>query len=190
VTVRGGLPVTSGTRTAIDMMTIADHEHALVTVNGLLHAGETSIAQIERRYAGMVHDPHTLSVPIVLALADRRCESAGESRFYWLCRRQELPAPVPQYEIRNKAGRVVARVDFAWPELGVFLEFDGVVKYHRYRRPGESIEDAVIREKRREELICGLTGWRCIRIIWADLERPERTTARILAVLRGEPWAA
>ena len=46
------------------------------------------------------------------------------------------------------------------------------------------------REKRREELICGLTGWRCIRIVWADLYRPELVIARIVAAMRGENWAA
>ena len=49
----------------------------------------------------------------------------------------------------------------------------------------------MLREKHREELICGLTGWRCIRIVWADLYHPERTAARILATLRRTSrWAA
>ena len=43
--------------------------------------------------------------------------------------------------------------------------------------------DAVLREKRRESRIAELTGWRCIRITWADLERPSATMARILAML-------
>ena len=33
------------------------------------------------------------------------------------------------------------------------------------------------RERKREEAICRLTGWRCIRITWADLYYPERTCA-------------
>ena len=49
-----------------------------------------------------------------------------------------LPAPVPQYKIRDGSGRVVHRVDFAWPELGVFLEFDGKVKYEKYLRSGQT----------------------------------------------------
>lgn len=43
--------------------------------------------------------------------------------------------------------------------------------------------DAVLREKQRESRIAELTGWRCIRITWADLERPDGTVARILALL-------
>lgn len=190
LTFRRGLPVTSGTKTALDVVTLTDTEHALVVMDGLLRAGETTIEHLERRGRSMSHDPHSLNLPIVLSRADGRHESAGESRSDWLMWRHRIPQPIPQLEIRDRWGGVVARVDFAWPELGVFLEFDGKVKYQRYRRPGESVTDAVLREKRREELVCGLTGWRCLRIVWADLHRPERTAARIRATLRGETWAA
>jgi len=98
-----------------------------------------------------------------------------------------VPAPVTGYEFFDERGNVLFRVDFAWPELGVFLEFDGKEKYLKYRKKGESVIDAVLREKRREEWICRLTGWRCIRIVWADLYRPEQTVARIRAVLAGGP---
>jgi hypothetical protein len=75
----------------------------------------------------------------------------------------------------------------AWPELKVFLEFDGKEKYLKFRREGESVVDAVLREKKREERICRLTGWRCIRITWADLYRPAETIADIRSVLAGGP---
>lgn len=190
VTRRSGFWITDGTRTGLDITTVADTEHSLVVVNALLHAGETSMSLLQRRLEHMVHWPDTLHTDLVLRLADGRCESIGESRTAYLCWAQQLPAPLPQFEIRDLSGRVVARVDFAWPEQGVFLEFDGRIKYERLLREGETSADAVVREKQREELICGLTGWRCIRISWADLYRPERTAARIRAALAGQPWAA
>lgn len=190
ITVRHGVPVTSGTRTALDMIAMTDVPRALVTVNGLLRAKETTPELLARRTTSMQYDPNTLRSPIVLGLADGRCESAGESLTWHLMWKQHVPLPQLQVVIRNRSGRVVARVDFAWPELGVFLEFDGKEKYDRYRRPGESVADTVVREKRREDLICGLTGWRCIRIVWADLYHPERTAARIQAALDGDLWAA
>lgn len=190
VTVRRGLPVTSGTRTALDVMKSYDTEHALVVVDGLLRADETSIPLLERGCVSMRHDPDSLRMPIALARADERHESAGETRSDYLMWRQHLPRPVPQYEIVDRWGQVIARLDFAWPGLGSFMEFDGKTKYLRHRRRGESVADAVLREKRREELVCGLTGWRCIRIVWADLYHPERTAARIRATLLGERWTA
>ena len=98
-----------------------------------------------------------------------------------------LPMPVPQYQVVNGFGIAVARVDFAWPELGVFLEFDGREKYTKYLKEGASVVDAVLREKKREELICRITGWRCIRLTWADLYRPRETVDYIRSVLAGGP---
>ena len=190
LTVRDGIPLTSGTRTALDMIAIGDIAHALVTVNGLLHAGETTVDLLQRRAAGMQHDPHTADTAIVLDLADPRPESAGESLTTYLCWAQGLPMPIPQFEVRDRDGRLIGRVDFAWPELGVFLEFDGKLKYKRYLRPGESVADAVLREKQREDAIRELTGWRCIRIVWADLFAPERTAARIRAAFSAVGWSA
>lgn len=189
-TIRAGLPITAGTRTALDIIEITDEEHALVVIDGLLHKDETTIPLLERRAVGMGHDPGSLSVPVVLMHADGRHESAGETRTAWMLRQALLPRPEPQYKIRDRSGRIVARVDFAWPELKVFLEFDGKEKYLRHRRKGESVADCVLREKSREELICGLTGWRCIRIVWADLYRPELVIARVVAAMRGQTWAA
>ncbi len=40
-----------------------------------------------------------------------------------------------------------------------------------------------MREKAREELVCLLTGWTCLRISWADLARPELLAARIRGVI-------
>ena len=70
-------------------------------------------------------------------------------------------------------------VDFAWPEHRLIVEFDGREKYHRHRRPGESIEEMVMREKTREDRIRELTGWTVVRITWADLARPELLVARL-----------
>lgn len=190
LTVRDGLPLTSGTRTALDMIALTDIPHALVTVNGLLCAGETTPELLARRAEGMRHDPFTADTSIVLDLADGRCESAGESLFLHFCWARGLPMPVPQLEIRDGRGRLAGRVDFAWPELGVYLEFDGRMKYDELLRPGETAADAVMREKRREQLISSITGWRCIRITWAELFDPERLAARIRAAIARQPWVA
>jgi hypothetical protein len=190
VTIRNGVPVTSGTRTALDVAALADTEHALVVVDGLLHAGETTLPLMERRMQSMAHNPDSLKLPIIFQRADGRHESVGETRASWMMWCHGVPQPDPQFEIRDASGRLIARLDFAWPDRKTFMEFDGKDKYLRLRRPGESVADAVLREKAREQLICGLTGWRCIRIVWADLYRAERTIARINATLAGAPWTA
>ena len=181
---RSGVQVVSATRAALELTTILDIEHALVEIDWLLHHHMTTPEALRERYVHMERWPDTLRTDLVLRLVDARSESVGETRMRYLCWAQHLPAPIPNYPIRDRSGRVVHRVDLAWPELGLFLEFDGKAKYQGFRRPGESIEDTVLREKQRESLICELTGWRCIRIVWADLYHPVRTAERIRALMR------
>jgi hypothetical protein len=178
-----GVRVSPAPRSAVEVIATSTPEAALVVVNGLLHGGHMTYDDLAAAAAAMKHWPHTLAAHLVLALADGRLESPAETRTYFMCRQQNLPRPEPQYVVRDEHGHVFARVDFAWPEEGVFLEFDGRIKYERYRREGETLEEYVMREKRREERICQLTGWVCIRIGWADLEDPVATSARIRRLL-------
>jgi hypothetical protein len=184
VLVRNGVEVTSPHRTPLDITTLAGIEPSLVVMNYFLHAGLTTPEALRARYDLMRQDPFTLRTDVVLRLADPRIESVAESRTVFLCWRHGVPAPVPQFVVYDEHGHVVARLDFAWPELKVWLEFDGREKYVKYLKEGETVVDAVLREKERESRIVELTGWRCIRITWADLQHPERTAARIIAFLR------
>jgi hypothetical protein len=182
---RNGLSVTSPARACVELTTLVrDVEHALVVVDSFLHRKLTTPLELDTMVKQMEFWPDTLRSDLIVRLADGRSESVGETRSRHLCRTQRLPAPVPQYQIVDRSGKVVARVDLAWPALGLFLEFDGKEKYLLHRRAGESVADAVLREKRREEMICELTGWRCIRVTWADLYRPEHTASRIRAMFR------
>jgi hypothetical protein len=187
---RHGLEVMHPTRLALEVTTVAGVEAGLVVVNHFLHCGATTQDELMERYALMEHWPNTLRTGLVLQWADPRIESVGETRTHHLILRSGLPAPVPQYAIHDRSGREVARVDFAWPELGVFLEFDGMVKYEKLLNPGESASMVVVAEKKRESLICRLTGWRCIRIVWDDLARPAATVALIRGELFPSPAAA
>lgn len=182
-----GIPVTSPARTAIDLATMTDAEHALVPINAMLHEGLATVEDVVRRMDEAQHWPGTLSAHVIKQLLDSRIESPGETRtahFLWT---HGFPRPQPQLHIYDERGEFVARVDFAWPEHGVFLEFDGRAKYEKYLRPGESVADAVIREKLREQRTVEVTGWRCIRIIWSDLNDPERLAERIRSMLDGGP---
>ena len=174
--------VTMPTRVAVEMATVSTVEAALVTVNGLLHDKLTSLDALAALASDLRFWPHSLTAEIVLRLADARFESAGESRTLFMSWDQHLPRPMPQLKVYDD-GRFFARLDFAWPDAGVFLEFDGREKYLRFRREGETLDQFLLREKRREERICQLTGWMCIRISWADLSRPVTTAGRIRRLL-------
>jgi len=174
-----GVPVMNPARLALETITLGRSEPSLCVLNHMLHHGFTTPEELNIQYVSMETWPDTLAAEVLLRLADGRIESAGESRTLWCCFQQRLPMPIPQFEVRDGSGRLVARLDFAWPKHGVFLEFDGRVKYEKLLKERERASDVVIREKRREELVCRLTGWRCIRVTWADLANPRRLAALI-----------
>ncbi len=171
--------VIAPTRAALETTTLATVEASLCVTDDLLHRKLTTPEQLTSRYAAMTNWPSTLTTELVIRLADGRHESVGESRTGYLLWREGLPRPEPQFEVFDENGVLIGRVDFAWPEHRLFLEFDGVQKYVKFLEPGETITDVILREKHREEAICLLTGWHCIRITWADLARPQVIVQRI-----------
>lgn len=92
--------------------------------------------------------------------------------------RLNLPMPSLQREFFHDNGDLIARVDFDWEEFGVSGEFDGLVKYGRLLKPGQSQENVVLFEKRREEQLRGCGRW-VIRWTHQDLA-DLRTFGRIV----------
>lgn len=175
--------VMSPLRTTLEVSTTSSVEACLAVLNHFLHRGDFTMEQVRERYEqGMEHWPATLTTDLVLRLGDPRIASVGETRTHWFLWRSHFPAPVPQFEVYDE-GVLFAYLDFAFPELGVWLEFDGKEKYLKHRRPGETVADAVLREKARESRVVELTGWRCVRITWADLANPAALERRIRAAI-------
>lgn len=183
VDVINGIRVSGAARCAVEITTMTTVEPALVTINALLHSHQLTPNDLAAEIEALKHWPRTLTAAIVQRLADPRVQSVAESRTLFLCWEQHLPRPEPQVAVADEFGHEFAFVDFCWRDAGVFLEFDGRIKYGRCRRQDETLEEFLMREKHREERICLLTGWICIRITWADLARPERTAARIRRIL-------
>jgi hypothetical protein len=178
-----GVRITGAARSTIELSTIADVESTLVTANWLLGRRATTVEDLTAHLERFHFWPGSLRKHVLGQLLDGRNAWPGEARTSYLLWRENILRAEPQYEIRGARGDLIGIVDFAWPGLGVFLEFDGRIKYERLRREGETLEDVIRREKRREEQICAMTGWVCIRITWDDLAWPTTVALRIRAVL-------
>jgi hypothetical protein len=179
-----GVLVTHPARAAIETASLLPADAGLGVLDSALQLGRTDRAELDATFAVLGSWPHMLGMNTIVRMADPRAQSMGESRFRHLCYAHQLPAPVLQFEVRDPSGRVLGITDAAWPEHHLLGEFDGQAKYGRYLRPGELPGDAVFREKRREDAICELLGWRMIRFVWADLSRPAETAARIRRMMR------
>lgn len=110
----------------------------------------------------------------VVADADPDCESAGETRTRVLLRDlgQDVRSQVDTYDRQGHIGRV----DFLVGER-VIVEFDGLVKY-----AGADGRAALAAEKVREDRLRA-AGYEVIRLVWADLDHPERVLDRVQRAL-------
>ena len=113
------------------------------------------------------------------ALLDPRSESPGESMSRVVLADHRIPKPVPQFSVFDRVGRLAGRADFGWQQEHTLGEFDGKVKYGRLLlKPGQSPQDALFEEKRREDLLRDL-GWQIVRWTWADLYAPAALIERL-----------
>ncbi|MDQ2846641.1 MAG: hypothetical protein M3Y77_09890 [Actinomycetota bacterium] len=179
ITEVGGFRVTTVARTILDIARTVPFTQAVVVADSGLRAGTTkhecvevlNIANSHRSAGGAAR---------VIAFADGRSESAAESRSRVLMARHGLPEPRLQVRITGVHGHQVAIVDFDFDTMDTVGECDGLSKYTRYLRPGETAADVVIREKRREDDIRA-TGRQVVRWIPRELVTPQRILDRFVA---------
>ncbi|WP_216607416.1 hypothetical protein [Arthrobacter sp. 260] len=106
----------------------------------------------------------------------------------WLTE-SETPWTAAELGDRLISGRQVARLvrtrhgnhrlDFAWRQLLLALEFDGRIKYFAYAPTNQELFE----ERRREKALME-GGWQFIRIEWGDLFREAELRRRIASALQ------
>lgn len=169
---RHGVLVSSPSRTWIDLAAMVPPAALLAVSDQMLARGfpEDEFPAILQRAVGR---RGVVTARRVAASADGRAGSPMESVLRWLIQEAGLPRPVLQHVVRA-GGRFVGRVDLAWPDRQVLVEFDGNV--HRDRRV--FVEDL----RRQNGLVLG--GWTVLRFTSGDvLGRPEQVLAAIRAAL-------
>jgi hypothetical protein len=178
ITTADGLPITSVARTVVDLARSAPFESGVVTADAALALGLLTSEDLEEALARCKGWPGCPRARRVVAFADGRSESVGESRSRLAIANAGLPEPMLQWDVRAAGGRLVGRVDFGWPDDGVVGEFDGRLKYGRTiigdRDPGE----VVFAEKLREDDLRA-QGLTVIRWTWDDLVKFAAIAARL-----------
>ena len=94
-------------------------------------------------------------------------ESLLETLAVQLIRKLGLPDPIRQFAVYDRHGEFVARVDLAWPEIGLFLELDG--RDHDKQRDYDTT---------RETRVVAATGWLCGRFRWRHVRHLPKSTGR------------
>jgi REase_MTES_1575/Transcriptional regulator, AbiEi antitoxin len=164
-----GIPATAPARTLADLVLGANRDDAVALMDGALHSGQVGDLEGASRAASGRHGSRRARS--WWPLADGRAESPLESRLRLLLSDGGLPPPEVQWTVKDGAGRVVARLDLAWPQRRLDVEADGAAVH--------SDPTALYRDRHRQNLVAGL-GWTVLRFTWSDVER--RPTAVIAAV--------
>ena len=169
------IPLTTPVRTIIDLGVVLDADALEATLYTAMRMRMASIEGIERA----LDDLGELrlgrkQVRRVLKRARsyrRKPESSLETRFLQLIRDAGLPIPIPQYELRNPRGELVARVDFAYPDERLVIELDGA-RWH-------SIDPDKQRDRDREQRIIDL-GNRVVRFTWKEVhDQPDDVVSKV-----------
>ncbi|RBY76996.1 hypothetical protein DQ239_12560 [Blastococcus sp. TF02-09] len=168
-----GIRHTSPVRTAWEVATLEPIGTAVGVLDAMVRAGVLDVGalqQMQERPPGVWRSRRARRA---FGLVDGRSESPPESWVRVACALAGLPAPVPQYEVID-GGVWLARVDLAWPERRLIVEYDG-----EYHFDGLQIAKDDVRLT---ALIAA--GWRVIRLSAADLRHMDDVVVRIAAALR------
>jgi len=172
VTVIAHRRCTSELRTAIDLARFEPTAEAVVALDVLLGRRLVLLPELEQAVSCIAPGRGTRRARRAIALADARAESPQESRLRVLLAVAGLIA-VPQFAVRDSGGAFVARVDLAFPDLRVAIEYDGA--WHG--RPSQLAKD------RRRLNALQAAGWAVLHVTAADLHDSSALIQRVRAFL-------
>jgi very-short-patch-repair endonuclease len=133
LTIIDGIQVTTPLRTAFDCARWLRGAERVVVVDALTHAGLVTVDAIRGYIAGKRRLRNLRVAEQVLELVDSRAESPMETRLRVLLIESGLPRPVSQLNVRDTNGRFVARLDLAYEEAKVAVEYDGALHWKQRR---------------------------------------------------------
>jgi predicted transcriptional regulator of viral defense system len=179
-TVRERIPVTTVARTLFDLAGVVGPTTVDIAVATALRRQLTTLIELEEVFARLASRGRagTMQFRAVLELhraTPAQTESEAEHLILRLITKHGLPAPVPQYEIRRPDRSLVARVDFAYPDLKVAIEYDSYAHHLG--------TDAHDRDGARRNAILKV-DWYPITATAADLRNGGQRLARDIADAR------
>ncbi|WP_406068078.1 hypothetical protein [Micromonospora sp. NBC_01638] len=130
--------MTSPTRTCWDLARWLDVVEAVVVIDTMLASRLTDVPALREYALSRAGRRGWRSLLRAVDLADAGAESPQESRTRVRLVLAGLPRPQTQWVVANQ-GRFVARLDLAWPQFKVAVEYDGLwhndpEQLHRDRR--------------------------------------------------------
>ncbi|WP_336029520.1 endonuclease domain-containing protein [Geodermatophilus sp. FMUSA9-8] len=174
----GGLRITSGAQTFLDLATGLRPAELVAVGDALLRAGRLTPAALAERLERADRVRGVRQARRCAVLLDGRAMSRPESLVrYWLAT-SDLPAPEVQLPICDRRGRVVAHADLGWPRYRLAVEYEG-------RQHADA--DRFGRDVDRYSLMAA-DGWLVLRFAARHLAGPAVVVERSRGALLSRGW--
>ena len=175
-----GRQLTAPGWTAIEVARGLRRPRALATLDAALRSRTCSRGDLLLAAAQQAGRRGIVTVRELIALATPKAESPMESEARLAMHDGNLPSPVLQYPVVDDDGRSW-RVDFAWPDLMVAVEYDG---FDWHSSPDH------LRRDRQKRAALQEAGWRIIGIVADDVRNHPREMVRRIEVQLARVQAA
>jgi hypothetical protein len=170
VTIVAGYRCTTPLQTLIDLAHVLDDDRWEQALESALRKRLVTIAELAGCRSNRIRR--------VLARRPVGAPPTGsllETLMVQLARRAGVPDPERQVAVYDRHDNLIAYVDLAWPDLGLFIELDG-----------QQHKDQPVYDATRETAVVAATGWLCGRFTWHEVVDLPNTTARRLAGVIGQ----
>jgi very-short-patch-repair endonuclease len=171
---RAGIPCTSLVRTLVDLPAVTWEHRCGQALDGAARKDRSVLELVRHRHLEVARRGRNGTVVLRSLLerrgaTDRLVDSGFERKALALVEDAQLPAPVPQLQVRD--GRFVAHIDLAWPDRMVGMECDSLL--HHFGERAHQWD-----RTRRRHLT--LLGWTMLEFTYQDVVERGPTVVRQL----------
>jgi hypothetical protein len=180
LTLVDGRPATSPAWTAVEVARSVRRPRSLAVLDAALRTTTCDRRALNAAAARQAGRRGIVAVRELIPLADARAESPMESEVRLVLHDGGLPTPVLQYEIVDRNWRTW-RIDLAWPDQKVALEYDGFDWHSDQER---------FRRDRQKRAALNEMGWSLLSVVFDDVRVHPRDLLRRLEIAMTRSRAA
>ncbi len=169
VATRHGFTVTTPSRTLVDLAVRLSLPRLVAVGDDFLARGLISQRSLDEVLGRSVGQRGVRRARQALSILDARAESPRESMVRALLIERGYRCPVPQFEVRDSSGRFIARVDLAYVDEKIAIEYDGEHHLSRERQAKDAWRLGDL----------GAQGWLVVTVVSEDVHRPHLLYAKV-----------
>jgi very-short-patch-repair endonuclease len=173
--IRERIPVTSITRTIVDLSSVVKLATLELALESVLRRSLTTEDRIRQQIARSASTSKGKGALLdLIGFRGKATDSALETIVWRTLLVGGLPAPIRQFTVVDTTGEFVTRVDLAYPDARLAIEADG---YGFHSKPDDWRRD------RRSQNAMTRLGWIVYRVTWEEITRRPQAVVDDIAQL-------